>query len=58
MAESFSEEAGEEAREKIKTAENFLDLKDMTEEVWEKFVEEVEVFPDYRIEIRWRFREA
>ena len=58
MVESISKEDGDEAREKIETAEDFLDLKDMTEEVWEKFVEEVDVFPDYRIKIRWRFGET
>lgn len=58
MAERLAAEAGEDAREKVETAKSFLDLKEMSEEAWDKFVEEVRVFPDYRIEIRWKFGEA
>ena len=45
-------------KEKIETAKNFLDLKNMTEEAWEKFIDDVIVYPDYRMEIHWSFEEA
>lgn len=58
VAERLDAEAGNEARERIETAKSFLDLKEMNEEAWEKFVDEVRVFPDERVEIKWKYRDA
>jgi len=57
MAEQLTAESDEAAKSRVKTAKSFLDLKEMTEDAWEKFVEKVIVFPEYRIEIHWRFEE-
>lgn len=57
MAQRLAADANDESRERIGTAKTFLDLKVMTEEVWEKFVTDVIVYPDYRIEIHWSFEE-
>ena len=58
MAARLVSDADDEAKEKIETAKNFLDLKNMTEEAWEKFIDDVIVYPDYRMEIHWSFEEA
>ena len=58
MAARLVSDAEDEAKEKIETAKNFLDLKNMTEEAWEKFIDDVIVYPDYRMEIHWSFEEA
>lgn len=57
VAQRLVSDADAESREKIETAKNFLDKKEMDEEMWEKFVEDVIVYPDYRMEIRWSFEE-
>lgn len=58
MAERLVTDEADEAKEKIETAKSFLDLKDMTEDAWEKFIDDVIVYPDYRMEIHWSFEEA
>lgn len=58
MAERLLAEEDDEAKEKTDTARNFLDLKNMTEEAWEKFVDDVIVYPGNRIEIHWSFEEC
>ena len=55
MAEQLLQESTDESRSKVETAKSFLDLKDMTEDAWKTFVEEVIVYPGYRIEIHWSF---
>lgn len=57
MAEQLEQDAADESRSRVEMAKSFLDLKEMTEEVWEAFVEEVIVYPEYRIEIHWSFEE-
>lgn len=44
---------GEEENE----VKSFLDVTEMTEEIWKRFVKDVRVFPDKRIEIEWNFGE-
>ena len=58
MAQRLVADEHNEAKEKIETAKSFLDLKSMTEEAWEKFIDDVIVYPDYRMEIHWSFEEA
>ena len=36
-------------------ARSFLDMDEMPEEIWERFVKAACVYPDGRIEIRWNF---
>ncbi len=36
-------------------ARSFLDVEEMTEEIWERFVKEALVYPDGRMEIHWKF---
>ncbi|MDD6515326.1 MAG: recombinase family protein [bacterium] len=57
MAEQLTAESEEAAQSRVETAKSFLDLKEMTEDAWETFVEKVIVYPEYRIEIHWRFEE-
>ena len=57
MAEQLTVESDEAAQSRVETAKSFLDLKEMTEDAWETFVEKVIVYPEYRIEIHWRFEE-
>ena len=58
LAERLMNDMATEAKDKIETAKSFLELKGMTDEAWEKFVNEVRVFPEYRIEICWKFEKA
>lgn len=57
MAEQLTAESDEAVQSRVETAKSFLDLKEMTEDAWETFVEKVIVYPEYRIEIHWRFEE-
>jgi hypothetical protein len=57
MAEQLTAESEESAQSRVETAKSFLDLKEMTEDAWNTFVEKVIVYPEYRIEIHWRFEE-
>lgn len=58
MAQRLVADAHDEAKEKIETAKNFLDLKEMNEDAWEKFIDDVILYPDYRMEIHWSFEEV
>ena len=51
-AEDFAE-----TEERIEEMKSFLNINEMTEEVWDRFVEKVVVFPDKRLEIHWNFEE-
>lgn len=44
-----------EARERADAARSFLDVGEMSEEIWERFVKGACVYPDGRIEVRWNF---
>ena len=57
MAQRLATDADDEAKEKIETAKTFLDLKEINEDAWETFVDEVLVYPDYRMEIHWSFED-
>ena len=54
MAEQL---ANDEAAEKIETAKSFLEIAEMTEEMWEKFVNDVFLYPGGRMEIHWNFED-
>lgn len=58
MAEKLVTDEHDDAKEKIETAKTFLDLTEMTDEAWDTFIDEVIVYPDDRVEIRWNFEEA
>ena len=51
-AEDFAE-----IEEQIEEMKSFMDITEMTEEVWDRFVEKVVVYPDKRLEICWNFEE-
>ena len=55
LAERIDRDADGEARERADVARSFLDVGEMTEEIWERFVKGACVYPDGRIEVRWNF---
>ena len=55
LAERIDRDADGEARERADVARSFLDVGEMTEEIWRRFVKAACVYPDGRIEIRWNF---
>ena len=57
MAEQLAKDSDDEAAEKIETAKSFLEIAEMTEEMWEKFVNDVFLYPCGRMEIHWNFED-
>ena len=57
LAERMERDVDGEARERADVARSFLDVGEMTDEIWERFVKGAMVYPDGRIEIRWNFDE-
>ena len=57
LAERIDRDADGEARERADVAKSFLDVGEMTEEIWEWFVKAARVYPDGRIEVEWNFGE-
>lgn len=57
MAEQLAKDSDYEAAEKIETAKSFLEIAEMTEEMWEKFVNDVFLYPGGRMEIHWNFED-
>ena len=55
LAERIAREADGEARERADVARSFLDVGEMSEEIWERFVAGARMFPDGRIEVEWNF---
>ena len=55
LAERIDRDADSEARERADVARSFLNVGEMTEGIWERFVKGACVYPDGRIEIRWNF---
>lgn len=55
LAERIDRDADGEAREWADVARSFLDVGEMSEEIWERFVKWARVYPDGRIEVRWNF---
>lgn len=55
MNDLLLREAEDDAREKADMAKSFLDVEVMTDEIWEKFLQDVFVYPDGRMEIYWNF---
>lgn len=51
----LAERAVGEVQERADVARSFLDLGEMTEEIWGQFVKAACVYPDGRIEIQWNF---
>jgi hypothetical protein len=49
--ESRNDDVTDEAR-------SFLDVEEMTEAIWEKFVEVVYLYPEMRMEIVWKFEDV
>ncbi len=54
-AERIDRDADGEVRERADVARSFLDVGEMTEEIWGQFVKAACVYPDGRIEIQWDF---
>ena len=57
MAEQLARDSDDEVAEKIEMAKSFLDVTEMTEEMWEKFVKDVFLYPGGRMEIHWNFED-
>lgn len=55
LAERMDRDVDGEAREQADVARSFLDVGEMTEEIWERFVKGALVYPDGRIEVWWNF---
>lgn len=55
LAERIERDADGEARERADVTRSFLDVGEMTEEIWERFVKGAMVYPDGRIEVQWNF---
>lgn len=55
LAEQIDRDADGEARERADAARSFLDVGEMSEEIWERFVKGACVYPDGRIEVWWNF---
>ncbi len=55
MNEMLLREAEDDARGQADMAKTFLDVEVMTEEIWEKFIQDVFVYPSGRMEIHWNF---
>ena len=55
LTERIERDADGEARERADAARSFLDVGEMSEEIWERFVKGACVYSDGRIEIRWNF---
>lgn len=55
MSEMLLREAEDDARAKADMAKTFLDVEVMTDEIWEKFLQDVFVYPGGRMEIHWNF---
>jgi DNA invertase Pin-like site-specific DNA recombinase len=51
ISAALAEDAGSGADE----ARSILDVQEMSEEIWEKFVNDVYLYPGNRMEIRWNF---
>lgn len=57
LAERIDRDADGEARERADVARSFLDVGEMSEEIWERFVKWARVYPDGRIALKWNFEE-
>ncbi|WP_276951698.1 recombinase family protein [Enterocloster lavalensis] len=57
MAAQLVRDSEEAAAERIETVESFLEVAEMTEEIWKKFVEDVFLYPGDRMEIHWNFED-
>lgn len=55
LAERMERDVDGEARERADVARSFLDVGEMTEEIWERFMKAACVYPNGRIEVRWDF---
>ena len=53
LAESLTAESGE----KVDEVKSFLEVAAMTDDMWEKFLQDVIVYPGGRLEIHWNFKE-
>ena len=54
---SLAESLSVESDEKVDEVKSFLDIETMTDDIWEKFIQDVIVYPGGRMEIQWSFEE-
>ena len=54
---AMAEALAEDRADAVETARSFLDITEMTDEVWDRFVKDVIVYPGPRLEIIWNFEE-
>lgn len=54
---SLAESLSVEADEKVDEVKSFLEVATLTDDMWEKFLQDVIVYPGGRLEIHWNFEE-
>lgn len=54
---SLAESLSAESDEKVDEVKSFLEVVALTDDMWEKFIQDVIVYPGGRLEIHWNFEE-
>ena len=54
---SLAESLSAEADEKMDEVKSFLEVAALTDDMWEKFIQDVIVYPGGKLEIHWNFEE-
>ena len=54
---SLAESLSAESDEKVDEVKSFLEVATLTDDMWEKFLQDVIVYPGGRLEIHWNFEE-
>ena len=57
LEQKMMEEAASESRDKTEAAKSIIGFEEMTDEIWEKFIKDVYVYPGERLDIQWNFDE-
>lgn len=55
LAERITRDASGEEMERADVARSFLDVGEMSEKIWERFVKGAKVYLDGRIEVGWNY---
>ena len=54
---SLAESLSDESDEKVDEVKSFLEVATLTDDMWEKFIQDVIVYPGGKLEIHWNFEE-
>lgn len=57
LVQKMLEEAASESRDRAEAAKSIIGFDEMTDEIWEKFIKDVYVYPGERLDIQWNFDE-